>query len=64
MIAIADVFDALVAIDGPYKKVVNVDRALTILRGERGRLDQDFLNLFVDGRVWEQVPYLGAVQSS
>ena len=36
MMAISDIFDALVAWDRPYKKAVPVERALDILRDEAG----------------------------
>ncbi len=55
MMTIADIFDALVAWDRPYKKSVPVARALDILREEAGagKLDARVLDLFVDARVYE-----------
>jgi HD-GYP domain-containing protein (c-di-GMP phosphodiesterase class II) len=57
MMTIADIFDALVAWDRPYKKSVPVARALDILREEAGagKLDARILDLFVDSRVYEPV---------
>jgi HD-GYP domain-containing protein (c-di-GMP phosphodiesterase class II) len=49
ILAITDVFDALVANDRPYKKAMPVDRALDILKsmaGE-GKLDGELVDLFV-----------------
>ena len=55
MMTIADIFDALVAWDRPYKKSVPVARALDILREEAGagKLDGRILDLFVEARVYE-----------
>jgi HD-GYP domain-containing protein (c-di-GMP phosphodiesterase class II) len=54
MIAIADAFDALTAVDRPWKKAVPVEMALDILAEEArlGKLDRDLLTLFVDAAVW------------
>jgi HD-GYP domain-containing protein (c-di-GMP phosphodiesterase class II) len=56
MMTIADIFDALVAWDRPYKKSVPVARALDILREEAGagKLDGRILDLFVEARVYER----------
>lgn len=56
MMTIADIFDALVAWDRPYKKSVPVARALDILREEAGagKLDLRILDLFVDAKVYER----------
>ena len=56
MMTIADIFDALVAWDRPYKKAVPVERALDILREEAGagKLDARMLDLFVEARVYER----------
>jgi HD-GYP domain-containing protein (c-di-GMP phosphodiesterase class II) len=55
MMTIADIFDALVAWDRPYKKAVPVDRALSILNDEarQGKLDTDLLQVFIEARVFE-----------
>lgn len=49
ILAVADIFDALVARDRPYKKAIPVDRALSILRDEAsvGRLDPELVELFI-----------------
>jgi HD-GYP domain-containing protein (c-di-GMP phosphodiesterase class II) len=55
MMTIADIFDALIAWDRPYKKAVPVDKALAILSDEanQGKLDQDLLQVFIEARVYE-----------
>jgi HD-GYP domain-containing protein (c-di-GMP phosphodiesterase class II) len=56
MMTIADIYDALVAWDRPYKKAVAPERALDILREEcqAGKLDDELLALFIGARVWEK----------
>jgi HD-GYP domain-containing protein (c-di-GMP phosphodiesterase class II) len=56
MMAIADIYDALVAWDRPYKRAVSVERALAILDDEAksGKLDELLLSLFVSARVFER----------
>ncbi len=55
MMTIADIFDALVAWDRPYKKAVPVERALSILDDEarQGKLDPDLLRVFIEAKVFE-----------
>jgi HD-GYP domain-containing protein (c-di-GMP phosphodiesterase class II) len=54
MMTIADVYDALVAQDRPYKKAQPVERALDILSVEmRGQLDEELLAVFIKARVWD-----------
>ena len=55
MMTIADIFDALVAWDRPYKKSVSVERALGILNqeAEAGKLDPELLRVFVEARVFD-----------
>jgi HD-GYP domain-containing protein (c-di-GMP phosphodiesterase class II) len=55
MMTIADIFDALVAWDRPYKKAVPVNRALSILDDEarQGKLDTDLLQVFIEAKVFE-----------
>ena len=54
MMTIADIFDALVAWDRPYKKAVPVERALTILEEEAsdGKLDRDLLRIFIEAGIY------------
>ena len=63
MMAISDIFDALVAWDRPYKKAVPVEKALNILRMEAGsgKLDVPVLDVFVEAKVYEKtLPRAGA----
>jgi HD-GYP domain-containing protein (c-di-GMP phosphodiesterase class II) len=63
MMAISDIFDALVAWDRPYKKAVPVERALSILRDEAGigKLDRQILDVFIDAKIYEKtLPRAGA----
>ncbi len=63
MMTISDIFDALVAWDRPYKKAVPVERALEILVkefAERGKIDKDLLDIFVQAKVYEKTPRAGA----
>jgi HD-GYP domain-containing protein (c-di-GMP phosphodiesterase class II) len=55
MMTIADIYDALVAWDRPYKKSVNVERALDILSDEAkgGKLDSALLQVFIEARVYD-----------
>lgn len=55
LMAIADVYDALVAADRPYKVAVTVPRSLEILEDEvkSGLLDAEALRLFVDAKIYE-----------
>ena len=55
MMTIADIFDALVAWDRPYKKSVSVERALEILsqEAEAGKLDRELLRVFVEARIFD-----------
>jgi HD-GYP domain-containing protein (c-di-GMP phosphodiesterase class II) len=62
ILAVCDIFDALIASDRPYKKALRAERALEILReeGERGKLDPDLVALFIEGRAWEAAAPEGA----
>jgi response regulator RpfG family c-di-GMP phosphodiesterase len=55
MMTIADIYDALVAWDRPYKKAVPVERALHILNLEAGdgKLDRELLDLFIEAKIFE-----------
>ena len=56
MMTIADIYDALVAWDRPYKKAVPVERALRILHEEAsdGKLDPELLEIFVAAKIFER----------
>jgi len=55
IMAIADIFDALIASDRPYKRAIPFDRVISILKeeAERGRLDADLVDLFIESKAWE-----------
>lgn len=56
IMAIADIYDALVASDRPYKKAISVEKALSILKEEveRNKLDKDLFDIFVKNRIYEK----------
>lgn len=53
ILAVVDVFDALVAKDRPYKKAMPVGKALDILRDEVkvGRLDPEVVDIFINEKI-------------
>jgi HD-GYP domain-containing protein (c-di-GMP phosphodiesterase class II) len=55
IMTISDIFDALVAIDRPYKRAQPVERALDILTDEAkdGKLDADLLRVFLEAKIFE-----------
>ena len=50
VMAVCDVYDALTAMDRPYKPAMSQDAAFSILNDEakRGLLDQDMVNIFIN----------------
>jgi HD-GYP domain-containing protein (c-di-GMP phosphodiesterase class II) len=57
MMTIADIYDALIARDRPYKKALPLERALSILENEAkaGKLDASLVQLWIDGKAWEDI---------
>lgn len=57
MMAIADVYDALIATDRPYKKSIPLSKAFDILKEEADnhKLDKDLLNIFMKYKIYEQI---------
>ncbi len=55
MMAICDIYDALVATDRPYKRALGLDRALDIIQTEakHGLLDQELVNIFMSEEVYK-----------
>ena len=55
MMTISDIYDALVAIDRPYKDPISKERALRILEGDmrRGDLDSEMLKVFIEVKPYE-----------
>ncbi len=58
VMTVCDIYDALTAMDRPYKKAMPVERALAILEDEarQGLLDTDMVQVFIDGRVYQRSP--------
>ena len=57
IITILDIFDALVAIDRPYKPGMPVDQALDVLQSmaeQEGKLDPELTRQFCQSRCWEE----------
>jgi HD-GYP domain-containing protein (c-di-GMP phosphodiesterase class II) len=56
LMAVCDVYDALVAGDRPYKRAVSPERALQVLEDEasRGFLDADLVRLFIAAQVFSR----------
>jgi HD-GYP domain-containing protein (c-di-GMP phosphodiesterase class II) len=54
MMTIADIYDALVATDRPYKPAASEERALEILSMEAkaGQLDPDLLRVFLEAKIY------------
>ncbi len=54
VMAVCDIYDALTAMDRPYKSAVSADHALAILTDEArlGLLDQDLVQIFIDGNIY------------
>lgn len=57
IMTIADIFDALVAHDRPYKKAMSLEQALRVLEEEAhaGKLDATLVQLWIDAKVWEEI---------
>lgn len=57
MMAICDIYDALVASDRPYKAALPVEKALDILHMEvkSGKLDAQLLEAFIQGKVFTSI---------
>jgi response regulator RpfG family c-di-GMP phosphodiesterase len=55
LMAISDVYDALVAADRPYKEAVSIPRSLEILEAETkaGLLDAEVLRIFIESKIYE-----------
>jgi HD-GYP domain-containing protein (c-di-GMP phosphodiesterase class II) len=66
IMAIADIYDALVAMDRPYKKAIPHERALSILDSEvkEGKLDKDLFEIFVDARIGDIIKGQGSSEAS
>jgi HD-GYP domain-containing protein (c-di-GMP phosphodiesterase class II) len=56
VMTVCDIYDALTAMDRPYKKAMPIDRALAVLEDEAGMglLDTDMVSVFIESRVYQQ----------
>lgn len=57
MMTISDIYDALTAMDRPYKKALPVERALDILGYEarEGKVDAGLLDIFIQSKAFELI---------
>ena len=57
VMTVCDIYDALTAMDRPYKRAMSTEVALNILRDEarQGLLDTDIVEIFVASRVYQDV---------
>lgn len=57
MMTVSDIYDALTALDRPYKHSISAERALAILEREakQGKVDKNLLDLFIQAQVFKQV---------
>lgn len=55
ILAMVDIFDAMTAIDRPYKKSLSAEKTLDILRdmAEKNKFPLELVELFAQARVWE-----------
>jgi len=55
--AIADIYDALIARDRPYKKAINQLNALKILQeeAEKNKLDKELLDIFLKHKIYKTI---------
>jgi HD-GYP domain-containing protein (c-di-GMP phosphodiesterase class II) len=55
IICVADVYDALVAYDRPYKRAMSVEKALEILKSDalNGKFEAGIVDLFVEKKLYE-----------
>jgi len=57
IIAIMDIFDALIANDRPYKRGIPIDKSLKILSemADDGKLHKELVQLFTESKLWEDM---------
>jgi len=57
IIAIMDIFDALIAKDRPYKRAIPVHKAIKILSemAEEGKLHKELVALFIQSNIWVEI---------
>lgn len=64
MLAVCDIYDALSASDRPYKKALPPEICAKILTEEAaiGHLDEDLVKIFLEGKVYEAVAAIPAME--
>ena len=57
ILAVVDIFDALTAVDRPYRKSMSAKKAIEFLQDEvkKGRLDVDVVDIFVRKKLYESI---------
>ncbi len=57
IMAISDIYDALTAMDRPYKRSVTPERAIDILvtEAKQGKIDSDLLQIFIEAGIYRSV---------
>ena len=62
VMTVCDIYDALTAMDRPYKKAMTPDYALRILGDEvrQGLLDADLVQIFIESRIYQMSVQTGA----
>ena len=57
ILAVADIFDALTAVDRPYRSAMPPSKACQALKAhaKAGRLDRDVVNLFIEKALYEKI---------
>jgi len=63
ILTMMDIFDALIARDRPYRKVMPYDQAIKILKSmaDEGKLDNDLLQLFIESGIGQDTQDTGTV---
>ena len=56
LLTVCDIFDAVTALDRPYRSALPIEGGLDLLREDAnaGKIDRDLVELFVEARVWER----------
>ncbi|MGE3973838.1 MAG: HD domain-containing phosphohydrolase [Bdellovibrionales bacterium] len=66
MMAISDIYDALTAMDRPYKRAVSQERAIEILHIEskQGKLDTELLKIFIESAAFKEALKIDKIKRS
>jgi len=57
IMAIADIYDALIASDRPYKKAMPQEKVFAIIKeeAEKGKLDKELVDIFINKKIYDSV---------